>query len=179
MLGYVQANSRLVEAFIGFTVALVAVEFFRRHSREKTALAAAALAAAWVTAGIAVFLDTVSGISVWAYLGFGLFAYCYLHAGVAVPSNRWMGLAVATTCFRLDSWVRIRGFPNGLRPAGRVAARASARIQSRRGGGQLALLAAFVLLGRLVGPQIVWRAAPGAASLLCAIGVYWFCWADV
>ncbi len=41
-------------------------------------------------------------------------------------------------------------------------------------GGQLALLGAFVVLARLAGPRIVWRAAPVAASLLCAIGVYWF-----
>ena len=174
VFGYIQADSRLVEAFIGFTVALVAVEFFRRHSNQKTALATTALAAAGLTAAAALLLGLLSGTAVWAYLGFGLFAYCYLHTGVAEQSGQWLGLAVATTCFGLIHGFGFAGFlmDSGLRGGSLVAPLLGFNLGVE--AGQLALLAAFVLLGRLAGPRVVWRASPVAASLLCAIGVYWF-----
>lgn len=176
VLGYVRADGRLVEAFIGFTVALVAIEFFDRQRGGRSGLALAAAAAAWATAGIALALGVMPIPALATYLGFGLFAYCYLNAsaGSSAGARGWSGLIVATTCFGL---IHGFGFAGFLMDTGIDGASLAIPLLGFNLGveaGQLALLAAFYVVGRILGAGRVARLAPALASALCAVGVYWF-----
>ena len=149
VLGYVQADARLVEAFIGFTVALVAVEFFVRPN-SSNALATAAVAFAWLVGAIALALNLVPATALAAYVGFGIFAFCYLYRTASAPeptTRHWRGLLVATTCFGLVHGFGFAGFlmDTGIRGGSLFAPLLGFNIGVEVG--QLCLLVVAVLLG--------------------------------
>lgn len=178
VLGVVSADSRLVEAFIGFTVALVAVDFFQRRSRSGWILSAATLAAAVITAAIAFSLERIPASALLAYGGFGLFALSYLQTTSrqvqAQDAENWRFLLAATLCFGLIHGFGFAGFlmDTGIRGTSLVAPLLGFNIGVEVG--QLGLLIAFVVIGKAVGERWLSRLAPPAAAALCAIGVFWF-----
>lgn len=178
VLGYVHADSQLVEAFIGFTVALVAVEYFLLQRTDVSRFAVISLGAAWLTGFAAVALGFLSARAGYAYLGFGVFAACYLLAA-STPSMKegtratWL-LFVATCCFGL---VHGFGFAGFLMETGLLGASLFMPLLGFNIGvevGQLLIVAIALAGGALLRNRIP-RALPQAvAAGLCGIGVFWF-----
>ncbi|MDX1404860.1 MAG: HupE/UreJ family protein [Woeseiaceae bacterium] len=181
VLGYLHADGTLVEAFIGFTVALVAVEYFmlRRDSRPaETALAISALAVAWVTGLLAFGFGLLSARSALVYAGFGLFAYCYLLAAVKLErrdtAHASTLLFIATTCFGL---VHGFGFAGFLMETGILGTSLFIPLLGFNLGveiGQLALVVVALAAAALMRGNVPRAAMPALAAGLCGIGVYWF-----
>jgi len=178
VLGYLHADSQLVEAFIGFTVALVALEYFLPGRRQVTPLALAGLACAWLTGIAAVALGYLEIRSLLAYAGFGVFAACYLLAASGIDENDGKRatqlLFVATCCFGL---VHGFGFAGFLMESGLLGTSLFMPLLGFNLGvevGQL-ILVAIALVGAIllknrapaVLPQIV-------AAGLCGTGIFWF-----
>lgn len=178
VLGYLQADSRLVEAFIGFTVALVAVEFFLMRRPSASALAFTAGAVAWATGGIALASDLIPAKAALAYAGFGAFAFCYLLGASRVPARggRLGGaiLFTATTCFGL---IHGFGFAGFLMDTGITGSSLLLPLLGFNLGvevGQLALLAVAFVGAYWLRESRARLALPLVAAGLCGIGVYWF-----
>jgi len=178
VLGYVHADSQLVEAFIGFTVALVAVEYFLLQRTDTLRFALMSLAVAWLTGLAAIQLDFLSLRAGYAYLGFGVFAACYLLAASTPLMKKgtratWL-LFIATCCFGL---VHGFGFAGFLMDTGLLGTSLFIPLLGFNLGvelGQLIIVAialgAATLLRRHIPkvlPQVV-------AAGLCGIGVFWF-----
>jgi len=178
VLGYVHAEGVLVEAFIGFTVALVAIEYFALHRQSSVGLAAACMAFAWSVGLLAVILDAVPGRALFAYAGFGVFALCYLLASsnLAARDAPRAGtlLFVATTCFGL---VHGFGFAGFLMETGLLGASLFLPLLGFNLGvevGQLLLVAAALLLAGLLRGRVPQAATPLLAASLCGLGIFWF-----
>lgn len=178
VLGYLHADGRLVEAFIGFTVALIAVEYFAMRRERAQTLALTAAAAAVLTGVAAWGAGLVASRALYAYAGFAAFAFCYLVASTRLPSGPGRPgnalLFVATACFGL---VHGFGFAGFLMETGITGGSLLLPLLGFNLGvevGQLALLAvAFLVLSVAADRRLV-VAAPLAAALLCGVGVYWF-----
>jgi len=175
VVGYVSANSRLVEAFIGFTVLLVAVEFFvRAHHRQKQ-IAFALLLLAACTGALAAFGGTVGDRSLFAYAGFGVFAACYLlaTANSNEPATARI-LLPATLSFGL---VHGLGFAGFLMDTGFLGDALFAPLLAFNVGvelGQLAIVAALLSVAHLVRNFVPAITAQLVAAGLAGVGVYWF-----
>ena len=178
VLGYVHADSTMVEAFIGFTVALVAVEYFALYRKSAMSMAGICMAVAWSIGLLAMSLGAISGRALFAYAGFGVFALSYLLASstLATRSSMRLGtlLFVATTCFGL---VHGFGFAGFLMETGLLGASLFVPLLGFNLGvevGQLLLVAAALLLAGLLRDRLPQAATPAMAACLCGIGVYWF-----
>lgn len=179
VLGFVEADGRLVEAFIGFTVALLAVEFFLLRRPSAAALALAALLCAWAVGALSVAMQLVPARAAIAYLGFGIFAFCYLSASSRLPDQHDGPLAaatlfIATTCFGM---IHGFGFAGFLMETGILGNKLLAPLLGFNLGveiGQLALLLLAFVAFRLFRGHGLNRLAPIAAAGLCGIGVFWF-----
>ena len=178
VLGYVHADSTLVEAFIGFTVALVAVEYFvlRRHSANT--LAGSCMAIAWTVGLLAISRDMISNRALFVYAGFGVFALCYLLASSALASRDSFRagtlLFVATTCFGL---VHGFGFAGFLMETGILGTSLFIPLLGFNLGvevGQLILVAVAIGLASIFRDSVPRAVTPMLAASLCGIGVYWF-----
>jgi hypothetical protein len=178
VLGYLRADAGLVEAFIGFTVALVATEYFLRRRPPATFLAYIAVTVAWLTGLIALQADLISVTSAIAYWGFGVIAFCYLHASgrTSAPGTKAGNyiLFAATTCFGVIHGLGFAGF---LMESGIVGSSLLLPLLGFNLGveiGQLGLIAiAFIIAHLLRDRQL--RLAPALlAASLCSIGVFWF-----
>ena len=178
VLGYLQADSQLVEAFIGFTIALVAVEFFLARSPPGRTIPLLAMISAWLLGALALFLQSISSQAYFAYLGFGIFAACYLVISreLAEKTGRraTLLLLTATTCFGL---VHGFGFAGFLMETGIVGRSLFVPLLGFNLGvevGQLLLVGAALLIARLAA-RITPNFAPQLiAAGLCGIGVFWF-----
>ena len=178
VLGYLQADGRLVEAFIGFTVMLVAVEYFlRRRPDDGWLSAAVALLAA--TGGLgALFLGTIDAKSLATYAGFAVFAYCYLRASarLSLQPGRSANLILftVTTCFGLVHGFGFAGFlmDTGVSGSNLVVPLLGFNLGVE--AGQLALLGIAFIAARMLRNTPAWRLAPVGAAALCGIGVFWF-----
>ncbi len=181
VLGYVHAESTLVEAFIGFTGALVAVEFFILRCgaiRSEKILAAASMLVAWIIGSSAFAFELISGRALLVYLGFGLFAVCYLLAATRLEhqeaSRASALLFVATTCFGL---VHGFGFAGFLMETGILGTSLFVPLLGFNLGveiGQLILVALALGAVALARGKIPQFATPALAAVLCGVGVYWF-----
>jgi len=173
-LGYAAADERTVEALIGLSIALVAVEnvWVSRGDRG-IALPAVAVAAIAATAAIAPFALGISGL---ALAGVALFAACYF--GLLARSHRPARLRSAVA--GLFGLVHGFGFAGALLQLELPPARAVAPLLGFNLGVELGQLAAValvwpvVLLARRLGPRadratVVW----GSAAALAA-GTFWF-----
>jgi hypothetical protein len=178
VFGFVRADGQLVEAFIGFTVALVAVEYFVVRRQAAIGIALACTAFAWSVGLAALLMEEISFRSIFAYLGFGVFAACYLLASRNL--GRYPGLRatsllfVATACFGL---VHGFGFAGFLMDTGLLGSALLIPLLGFNLGveiGQLILVAAVLSLSAAV-PRRLPRFAPQLlAAGLCGIGVLWF-----
>jgi hypothetical protein len=181
VLGYIHADSTLVEAFIGFTVALVAVEYFllRNHGEQSTTtLAVSSMLIAWAVGLVAVMFDLISGRALFVYAGFGVFAFCYLMASIELErrdtSRASTLLFVATTCFGL---VHGFGFAGFLMETGILGTSLFVPLLGFNLGvevGQLALVAVALGIAALFHGKVQRTVTPMLAAGLCGIGVYWF-----
>ena len=181
MLGYVHADGTLVEAFIGFTVALVAVEFFilqRNTTRSEAILATSSMLVAWAIGLLAFGFDLISGRALFVYIGFGLFAWCYLLAATRLEHQEATRasalLFVATTCFGL---VHGFGFAGFLMETGILGTSLFIPLLGFNLGveiGQLILVAIALGIATLLYGKVPKTAVPALAAGLCGIGVYWF-----
>lgn len=181
VLGYVHADSTLVEAFIGFTVALVAVEYFmlrKQAERAPVTLALSSLVVAWAIGLLALALDMIPVRAIFVYAGFGIFAYCYLLASVELErrdtSRASTLLFIATMCFGL---VHGFGFAGFLMETGILGTSLFIPLLGFNLGvevGQLILVAVALAFAGLFRGRVPRFATPMLAASLCAVGVYWF-----
>ena len=175
--GVVAANARLVEAFIGFTVALVACEYVAQR-RAATALGIAAMLVAVVTGALALTAGTAVGRDATMYLGFGAFAACYLPlSGRAAATSSGLdarGLFALTTAFGIVHGFGFAGFLLDTGLAGSSLAIPLLGFNLGVEAGQLALVAVAMAAAALLRKRRVERVAPLISALLCGIGLYWF-----
>ncbi len=181
VLGYVHAESTLVEAFIGFTVALVAAEYFllRNHGEQSArTLAVSSMLIAWAVGLVAITFDLISARALFVYAGFGVFAFCYLLASIELEhrdaSRASTLLFMATTCFGL---VHGFGFAGFLMETGILGTSLFIPLLGFNLGvevGQLALVAVALGIAALSRGKVPRVVTPMLAAGLCGIGVYWF-----
>ena len=181
VLGYVHADSTLVEAFIGFTVALVAVEYFLLRSQSKRSvltLAAGSMLVAWAVGLLALTLDLITSRAFFVFAGFGVFAFCYLVASNELERHQAARattlLFVATTCFGL---VHGFGFAGFLMETGILGTSLFIPLLGFNLGvevGQLLLVAVALGLATIFRDRILPVFTPVLAASLCGVGVYWF-----
>jgi len=177
VLGYVHADGQLVEAFIGFTVALVAVEYFVLRRSDTKRFAFACLALAWLTGIVAVALGFLGPRSIFAYAGFGLFAACYLLASRAPSMQEKRATAllfIATCCFGL---VHGFGFAGFLMETGLLGTSLFMPLLGFNLGveiGQLILVALALVGGALLRNHTPRVLPQVTAAALCGIGLFWF-----
>ena len=175
VLGYVHADAGLVEAFIGFTVALVAVEYFVLRRRQVDLLALSAICAAWLAGTAALVSGLISARAVIAYLGIGVFAFCYL---LAAPRMRESGngnaLFVATSCFGLIHGFGFAGFLMETGIAGSSLVKPLLGFNVGVEIGQLLLVGMALLIGRFFSAVLREPAPQILAAGLCGVGVFWF-----
>lgn len=176
--GFVTADGRLIEAFIGFTVALVATEYFLRGNGRSAALAAAALIA---SAGIglgAVAAGAIGLPGLVTYVGFGIFAAAYLALSKRLGARRDGRTAAAlfllTAAFGVIHGFGFAGFLLETGIEGRSLVVPLAGFNLGVEAGQLALVAVALAGGALLGRTAARRMAPAVAAGLCAVGVFWF-----
>jgi len=179
VLGYISADSQLVEAFIGFTVMLVAVEYFLERRRMIRKYAATAVLFAWSTGFIALTLGYASPTALLAYLGFGIFAGSYLLISCGGSDtdegrNSLLLLFVATGCFGL---VHGFGFAGFLMDTGLLGTSLLVPLLGFNVGvelGQLIIVVAAVLATTLLSRHIPRVMPQLVAASLCGVGVFWF-----
>jgi len=178
VLGYIHANSQLVEAFIGFTVLLVAVEYFLLQHTEITRFAFASAALAWATGGAALSLGFIDSRALFAYVGFGIFAACYLLAARKLQQHEQrratLLLFVATCCFGL---VHGFGFAGFLMETGLLGTSLFIPLLGFNLGvelGQLILLSVALVGGILLRNRVPEIMPQLIAAGLCGVGAYWF-----
>ena len=181
VLGFVHADGTLVEAFIGFTVALVAVEFFilrRNAKRSESILAICSMLVPWAVGLSAFAFELVSGRALFVFLGFGLFACCYLLAATRLEHQEARRastlLFVATSCFGL---VHGFGFAGFLMETGILGTSLFIPLLGFNVGveiGQLMLVGLAIAVAAFAHHNVLRVATPALAAALCGIGVYWF-----
>jgi hypothetical protein len=180
VLGFVSADARLVEAFIGFTVGLIALEYFLLRDSRTRELSRVTGSFAAIIGVLAFGMGAISGHALFAYLGLALFAWCYLRAaalldeGLSATGRSGIVLLIATFCFGL---VHGFGFAGYLVDTGLLGAELFTPLLGFNLGveaGQLLLIAVSVALVYPVRralppviPQVV-------AACLCGLGVFWF-----
>ena len=178
VLGYVSADGQLVEAFIGFTVALVAVEYFALRRLDVGVLAAMSFLAAWIAGLVAVLTEFLPVRALAAYAGFGIFAAAYLLAAARVESSdrrrSTLLLFVATCCFGL---VHGFGFAGFLMETGLLGTSLFVPLLGFNLGveaGQLILVAIAIGVGAVLRDRVPPVLPQIAAAGLCGIGMFWF-----
>lgn len=178
VLGYVSANSQLVEAFIGFTVLLVAVEYFLLQHTNISRFALASAILAWATGVAALASGFIDSRALFAYIGFGIFSGCYLLASRKLHHHEkkraTLLLFVATCCFGL---VHGFGFAGFLMETGLLGTSLFVPLLGFNLGvelGQLALVTVALLGSMLLRDRVPAVMPQLAAAGLCGIGVFWF-----
>lgn len=178
VLGYVHADSQLVEAFIGFTVLLVAVEYFLLLHNDVRRFAVASTVLAWATGFTAIWLGFVDSRALFAYIGFGIFGGCYLLASRKIQEHEkkraTLLLFVATCCFGL---VHGFGFAGFLMETGLLGTSLFLPLLGFNLGvelGQLILVTAALLGGMLLRNRVPQIMPQLIAAGLSGIGVFWF-----
>jgi hypothetical protein len=178
VLGYVSADSQLVEAFIGFTVALVAVEYFVLRRADVNRFAIVSLAVAWTAGLTAVATGFLTLRALAAYGGFGIFAACYLLAAADTEAHdRYRAtllLFVATCCFGLVHGFGFAGFLMETGLLGRSLFIPLLGFNLGVEAGQLMLVAVAIAGGMLLRERVPAALPQIAAAGLCGIGVFWF-----
>jgi len=178
VLGYVHADGQLVEAFIGFTIFLVAAEYFLPRQQSATRFAAAGALLAWLTGLAAFSLGFIDARALFAYAGFGMVAACYLLMSgklIAQENTRATALLFVATCsFGL---VHGFGFAGFLIETGLLGSALIVPLLGFNLGvelGQLILVSLALLLSlalRRHTPQVLPQLA---AAALAGVGIFWF-----
>lgn len=175
VLGFVTPQLMVVEALIGFTIALVAVENIavRDNTQTRAALSLAAVLAALALvtgfAGLAPPVLTLAGLAI--------FSFCYLRLSDSVVRARQLRPAI-TTLFGL---IHGFGFASVLMEVGLPQSAVVPALLGFNIGvelGQIAIVTVLALAGRFLirisssTPGPAWQDLLSAA--LCGLGSYWF-----
>lgn len=175
VLGWVRVDSVLVEALIGFSIALVAAENLglragwnaRLASAGAAALAALALLSGW--AGIGPPWLTLAGLA--------LFVLCYLRYAATEEAAR----SIRPSLTLLFGLVHGFGFATVLTEIGIPTDRLLAGLLGFNVGVEIGQIVIVLLLGtlafgarRVLGRFDPWQLADVASACLCAVGLYWF-----
>lgn len=175
VLGFVTPQLMVVEALIGFTIALVAMENIAVRDGTQTRVA---LALASVLATLAL-VTGLAGLAppVLTLLGLALFSACYLSLSSSVQQARQLRPAI-TTLFGL---IHGFGFAGVLMEVGLPESAVVPALLGFNIGveiGQVAIVTVLALLGRFIirftssAPRLAWQDLLSAA--LCGLGSYWF-----
>jgi hypothetical protein len=173
--GGVRPEARLVEALIGFTIALVAAESAARRAGGARAIGAA------LACGLAIFalqaLLRGDAAGALAFGGLALFAPSYLRLCEAPARAR----ALRPSLTLAFGWIHGFGFASQLLGIGVPEDRVLGALLGFNMGvelGQIAALAVFWGAGRWIAMH--WRGLPrslaldGVSAALCALGIFWF-----
>jgi len=157
---------------------LVAVEYFLLQHTNITRYALASTLLAWITGIAALALGFIDSQALFAYLGFGIFAGCYLMASRKLQhyekKRATTLLFVATCCFGL---VHGFGFAGFLMDTGLLGTSLLVPLLGFNLGvelGQLALVSVALLGGLLFRNRVPQLVPQLVAAGLCGIGVFWF-----
>ncbi len=173
-LGLVQANVAAIEATIGLTIALVAVE--RTVNTQRSALPLALASSGLILLLVPIGEFHHGSIGTTGLVGLALFSFCYLMGSkqLAGKGNYRM---VITALFGL-----IHGF--GFAGAFQAASMGQNSLLLPLAGfnigvelGQLVLVTAMVILGLIVRSRnriATGTAADWVAAFVCGFGVFWF-----
>jgi hypothetical protein len=169
-LGLVEPNVPVVEALIGFTIALVAVENISvttGMSRQLATVAGAGLAA----------MVVVTHLPIVSIVGLALFAVCYLR----LSNTQAVAIRFRPTLTVLFGLIHGFGFASVLIEIGLPAGRLSAALFGFNIGveiGQLALVAIVWATARLVNRQLPHAdfglSLDALSAALCGLGLFWF-----
>ncbi len=173
-LGVVNPNAPLVEALIGFTIALVAIENVTGGNGSQRA------ASLWLALSLALLAMLAAigniGPSVLSLLGLALFSFCYLRlADSEARVRRWRPAISA-----LFGLVHGFGFAGVLSEVGLPEQQILPALLGFNIGvelGQLAIVAVLGLLGLGIFHSLQnWRQGVSNAlsAGLCGLGVFWF-----
>jgi hypothetical protein len=175
-LGLVHVDAPLVEATIGFTIALVAAELLARRGRVEAALARVAGVGLAALAALALAGWPPGAPPALPLAGLALFSFCSLELAAAPGAGR--GLRPAVTA--LFGLVHGFGFAGVLLEVGLPRDRLLAALLGFNVGveiGQLAAVAALVAaasVARSLRPAQRGLLTDVAAAGLCALGLFWF-----
>lgn len=175
VLGIVEPNVPVIEALIGFTIALVAAENVGVTTGASTKIAV--LAGGTLTALALVKMCSQIGLPVITLMGLALFTLCYLR--LAKTRQRTVRLRPLLTV--LFGLIHGFGFASVLLEMGLPTDRLAVALLGFNLGVELGQLGAVVALwgvGTLAVrrfPAIDYRLTSDAASVaLCALGLFWF-----
>jgi hypothetical protein len=176
-LGWLQVDGRLVEALIGFSIALVAAENLALRGGVHRRLARGAAAALAVLAGLAFAGWPRGAPPALTLLGLALFSGCYLALAASPGATRRFRPAVTVLFglvhgFSFASVLGEIGLPRERLVAGLFGFNVGVEI------GQLAAVTGILSLGALArGLAAAPRRALAAdvlSAALCALGLFWF-----
>jgi hypothetical protein len=175
VLGFVSLESWVIEALIGFTIALVAADNIG-VAVGRRGLIAGAISAVLLAMGIASAALHV-GLPLLTLGGLAIFTVAYM-AGTADPAGARRMRPVLTLAFGL---VHGFGFANVLNEIGLPENRLAAALGGFNVGvelGQVAVVSALWWLGRFFGRESTDRDYrlwfETASAGLCGLGVFWF-----
>jgi hypothetical protein len=175
VLGWVRVDTVLVEALIGFSIALVAAENLSLRAGWNTRLAGASAAALAVLA----LLSGWAGIGPpWLTLaGLALFVLCYLRFAASPDAAR----RIRPTLTMLFGLVHGFGFATMLTEIGIPPDRLLAGLLGFNVGVELGQIVIVLLLcglawagRRMLARLDPWQFADVVSAGLCAVGLYWF-----
>ena len=177
VLGFVRPDVAVVEALIGFSIALVAAENVAVHVRGgRRGLAAAAATFLVVLALVRIAFGV--GLPATTSIGLALFVAAYLP--LAASADEALRLRPLVTF--LFGLVHGLGFANVLLEVGLPANRLAVALFGFNLGveiGQLAIvatlwLAGYAIVRRLAGARAPTLALDALSAVLCALGLFWF-----
>lgn len=176
VLGFAMPNALMVEALIGFSIALVAIQTIATRKQLHLALL---MALPVVCLGLAAYIAWLgrSYVLLVGVLGAALFAASYLSLTLKRPESQRLRLLV-TAMFGV---VHGFGFAGGLLEAQFSSQHVAFVLAGFNLGvelGQLLLIGLALLLARLVRPMVGVDALvfvrEGLCAILAALGIFWF-----
>jgi hypothetical protein len=176
VLGVAVPNGVMVEALIGFTIALVAIEAAGERSGQLSRISTWLFILCLLLL-LPVWWENLKWKLVVGTLGAGIFSLCYLRI-VSQASKRGAYRLLVTTTFGL---IHGFGFAGGLLEMNFPAAEIAFVLLGFNLGvelGQLAVLAAVVILilavDRFVSPLWQQRGTNATVTVLSGLGIFWF-----
>ena len=176
VLNVVQANMALVEAVIGLTIALVAVENVAVRSVYRRAIPALVGAALLVMSLVSLF-NGIGHPPALSLLGLAMLSYCYL----AISNEPARALRIRPIVTLMFGMVHGFGFANVLQQVGIPDDRALFALLGFNVGVEVGQLLIVLLMSLLLALFLAafknWNkqlAADLLSALLCGLGTFWF-----
>jgi hypothetical protein len=179
VLGYASASPQIVEALIGWTIALVAAEIVaERYAVNRYLILSVLVLALGLAAFHLLAPASAHAINLLVIFGMLIFSLCYL--GLSQYSD--IDPVVVKPCLTLlFGLIHGFGFAGSLLQIGLPTERLAAALFGFNLGveiGQLLLITLFLLLvlglTRLTRIAHHWLLIDGTAAILCGVGIFWF-----